>query len=349
MKAFESTPSAAGDAGARRDPGTCTQGRRILGQNRGSRGQPGRLQESAKAAIRRLRRRSCPSPWAGMLRDHPVVRERGVDHAGDAVYALLDWNLGGYAEFVCVSAALCAPKPASLSIAEAGAVPLAALTAWQGISTTENWRLGRPSSSMRFGWGRPFAVQFARNKGARVIATASGKNMDFVRQLGADTVIDYKAERFEDAAVKVDVVFDLIGGETRERSWARFAPADPRVDPGSAGRVQGAAIWRPIQGLYGGAQSRPVDRDRPFDRRKKGPAIITRSYPLQAARDAQRFLEHEHPRGKVVLTTARAKTRAFMSRVLIVDSHAVARAGYRQLLERNLPWISARPRANPAC
>jgi len=106
-----------------------------------------------------------------------------------------------------VAAALCAPKPASLSIAEAGAVPLAALTAWQGIfDNGKNWRLGRPSSSMRVRVGS--AILRSNSQGTRARASLRrppARIWIFVRQLGADTVIDYKAERFEDAAVKVDV------------------------------------------------------------------------------------------------------------------------------------------------
>jgi NADPH:quinone reductase-like Zn-dependent oxidoreductase len=229
----------------------------------------------------------------------------GVDHAGDAVYALLDWNLGGYAEFVCVSAALCAPKPASLSIAEAGAVPLAALTAWQGIFDNGKLEAGQ-TILIHAGSGGVghFAVQFARNKGARVIATASGKNMDFVRQLGADTVIDYKAERFEDAAVKVDVVFDLIGGETRERSWGTLRPGGILVSTLGQPDESKARQYGVRSKGYTAEPNRAqlIEIGRLIDEKKVRP-IITRSYPLQAARDAQRFLEHEHPRGKVVLTT----------------------------------------------
>ena len=71
-----------------------------------------------------------------------------------------------------------------------------------------------------------FAVQLARWRGARVTGTASAANLDFVRSLGADEVIDYRAERFEDVVRDVDVVFDTVGGETLERSWACSSPAE---------------------------------------------------------------------------------------------------------------------------
>jgi len=223
---------------------------------------------------------------------------------GDAVFALLDWNVGGYAEFVALPVALCAPKPKSLSTVEAAAVPLAALTAWQGIFDNGELQAGQ-TILIHAGSGGVghFAVQFAKNKGARVFATASGINVDFVRQLGADVVIDYKTQRFEDLASDMDVVFDLIGGETRERSWRTLRRGGILIS--TLGQPDEAkARQYGVRGKgYMAAPSRAqlLEIGRLIDGKKVRPTV-TRTYPLEAARDAQRFLEEAHPRGKVVLT-----------------------------------------------
>jgi NADPH:quinone reductase-like Zn-dependent oxidoreductase len=139
---------------------------------------------------------------------------------GDRVYALLEWTLGGYAEFVSLPSKLCAPTPTTLSTIDSAAVPLAGLTAWQGIFDHGGLKRGQ-TILIHAGAGGVghFAVQFAKAHGAYVFATAATENLEFVRQLGADAVIDYKTQRFEDIAQNLDVVYDLVGGDTRERSW----------------------------------------------------------------------------------------------------------------------------------
>ena len=152
--------------------------------------------------------------------------ESGSLSQGDSIYALLDWTLGGYAQYVALPAVLCVAKPKSLTTLEAAAVPLAALTAWQGIF--DNGGLGSGQRILIHagaGGVGHFAVQFAKARGAYVLATAAADNLDFVRQLGADVVIDYKAQRFEETAKDLDVVFDLIGGETRRDPGRRSAAA----------------------------------------------------------------------------------------------------------------------------
>src|SRR6201996_5032446 len=144
----------------------------------------------------------------------------GTFGRGDEVYAHLDWADGGYAEF-----ALCAPegvaaKPASLSMVEAAAVPLAATTAWQGLFDYGGLQAGeRVLIHGASGGVGAFAVQFARIAGAEVIATASAEEIERVRALGASQVIDHKAQKFEDEVHDVDLVFDLIGKDTQEKSF----------------------------------------------------------------------------------------------------------------------------------
>jgi NADPH:quinone reductase-like Zn-dependent oxidoreductase len=140
---------------------------------------------------------------------------------GDEVFAYLSLTTGGgYAQYVCVPSSDVAKKPAKLDHKHAGVVPLAALTAWQAMFDTAKLQAGQTVliHGAAGGVGH-FAVQLAHAKGAKVIATASAENAEFVKGLGADQVIDYKKQKFEEIAKDVDVVFDMIGGDTLERSY----------------------------------------------------------------------------------------------------------------------------------
>src|SRR5262249_17547663 len=107
----------------------------------------------------------------------------------------------------------------------AAASPISALTAWQGLFDRSRLAPGeRVLIHGAAGGVGVFAVQLAHWRGARVIGTASAANLDFVRGLGADGVIDYRAARFEDVVRDVDVVFDAVGGETLDRSWKVLSP-----------------------------------------------------------------------------------------------------------------------------
>ena len=147
-------------------------------------------------------------------------------NVGDEVYGLNDWFAdGATAEFCITQPRNVALKPKTLIHAEAATVPIGALTAWQGLYERANLQPGeRVLIHGAAGAVGVFATQFARLRGAVVIATASAEAAAFVRQLGADETIDYKSERFEDRAGKVDVVFDAVGGETRDRSWNVLQP-----------------------------------------------------------------------------------------------------------------------------
>jgi NADPH:quinone reductase-like Zn-dependent oxidoreductase len=150
---------------------------------------------------------------------------------GDAVYGLNDWfSNGAQAEYCVAKIAELTPKPASLSHAEAAVVPISGLTAWQGLFGRAQLGAGqRVLIHGAAGGVGGFAVQLARWRGARVIGTASASNLDFVRQLGAAEVIDYRAQRFENVVRDVDVVFDTVGGETLKRSWAVLKPGGKLV------------------------------------------------------------------------------------------------------------------------
>ena len=128
---------------------------------------------------------------------------------------------GAYAEYLAVKPAAVARKPANLSFEEAASVPVASQTAWQGIFTHGHLEKGQ-TILIHGGAGAvgAYAVQLASHAGATVIATASGDDEAYVKSIGAGRVIDHRKEQFEKVVrEKVDVVFDLVGGDTQQRSF----------------------------------------------------------------------------------------------------------------------------------
>lgn len=145
---------------------------------------------------------------------------------GDAVYGMNDWFAdGATAEFCITLPQNIARKPATLSHEAAASVPIGALTAWQGLLDRAKLQPGE-RLLVHGGAGAVgvYAVQLGHNRGAHVIATASGRDIDFVKQLGAEDAIDYQASRFEKEVGGVDVVFDTVGGDTLNRSWDVLKP-----------------------------------------------------------------------------------------------------------------------------
>ena len=165
----------------------------------------------------------------------PTVEDLAV---GDAVYGFIDSRRDGAdAEYVAVRATELAPKPAPLTFTEAAAVPLSALTAWQALFAHGDLQVGqRVLIHGGAGGVGSFAVQLARWRGAHVVATASARDAELVRDLGADEVIDYRTQRFEEAVADMDLVFDTVGGEIWERSWDVLRPG---------GRLVSIAVPRP--------------------------------------------------------------------------------------------------------
>ena len=140
--------------------------------------------------------------------------------AGDEVYGYLSAHSGGYAEYVAAPASEFVRKPKHINFDTAASVPVAALTAWQGI-----FGHGELASGQRIlitgasGAVGSMAVQLANVIGAHVIGTGSGRNEEFVRGLGADEFIDYKKGKFEEEVSDVDVVFDTVGSETQDGAF----------------------------------------------------------------------------------------------------------------------------------
>jgi len=145
---------------------------------------------------------------------------------GDRVYGVTNADfIGACAEFAVAQTRRIARKPESLGFAEAGSAPVVAVTAWQAIFEYAKATPGQ--AILIHGAGGnvgAYAVQLAAHAGLRVFATASPRDLDYVRSLGAGTVVDYKNQRFEDVVPKIDIVLDTVGGETRERSMGAIEP-----------------------------------------------------------------------------------------------------------------------------
>lgn len=139
---------------------------------------------------------------------------------GDEVYARPDDDrIGTFAEFIAIKESAVAKKPSTLSMQEAASIPLVGLTAWQALVEKAQLQQGQ-KILIHAGSGGvgTFAIQLAKHLGATVATTTGTANIEWVRQLGADVVIDYKTTAFEDVLHDYDVVFDTQGGDTLEKS-----------------------------------------------------------------------------------------------------------------------------------
>jgi NADPH:quinone reductase-like Zn-dependent oxidoreductase len=162
--------------------------------------------------------------FSGVIED--VGADVGSREIGQEVFGMNDWFAdGAMAEYCITQFPSVAPKPPRLTHVEAASVPIAALTAWQGLFDRAKVQAGeRVLVHGGAGAVGVFAVQLARFRGAHVIATAAARNLEFVASLGAEEVIDYRSSPFEERVRELDVVFDTVGGETLERSWGILKP-----------------------------------------------------------------------------------------------------------------------------
>jgi NADPH:quinone reductase-like Zn-dependent oxidoreductase len=225
---------------------------------------------------------------------------------GDAVYAMLGRDVGGYAEYALATEEEAAPKPAKIDFVTAAAVPLAALTAWQGLFDHGGLRSGqRVLIHGGAGGVGHFAIQFAKVKGAWVATTVSADDIEMVRELGADQAIDYKREQFENAVKDIDLVFDLIAGETQKRSWAVLKDGGTLISTLQK-PDQAKAKKRKIRGEHYMATPNSVQLEeiaRLIDGGKVKP-VVQKTYALEEAAKAHEHMEHDHIQGKVVLKVA---------------------------------------------
>jgi NADPH:quinone reductase-like Zn-dependent oxidoreductase len=237
-----------------------------------------------------------------------VIEKRGAQatlfDVGDEVFGIVGIGGGGYAEKVVLDERAIARKPAQLEHLHAAAIPLAAQTAWQGLF--RYGRLGAGQSVLIHGGSGGvghFAVQFAKAKGARVLTTVSTDNLAFARSLGADVAIDYKTQRFEDYASDLDVVFDLIDGETRERSWKLLRKGGVLVStltepsPERANEYGVRALRYTVE-----ADGKELAEIADLVAVGKVKPHIQATYPLADASAALALVEGGHTVGKVMLT-----------------------------------------------
>jgi NADPH:quinone reductase-like Zn-dependent oxidoreductase len=145
---------------------------------------------------------------------------------GDEVYGATNEQFSGaYAEYAVPSARRMAPKPTTLSFIEAASAPIVTVTAWQMLFEYAHVTAGQTvlvhGAAGNVG---AYAVQLAKQAGLYVVGTAGSADLDYVRGLGAETVVDHKTERFEESVAGVDVVLDTVGGDTQQRSLRVLKP-----------------------------------------------------------------------------------------------------------------------------
>jgi NADPH:quinone reductase-like Zn-dependent oxidoreductase len=237
-----------------------------------------------------------------------IVKVVGTNAAGakvgDHVYALTDfWRDGAAAEYVAVRAGDLAPKPESLNDAQAAAVPLAALTAWQALFDHAGLAPGQEIliHGATGGVGS-FAVQLARWRGAYVVGTASTANIELARELGADRVIDYTVSRFEDSIHDADVVLDTVGGNTLERSWGVLRRGGVLVTVAGSAPADKAAHYgvHGVDFIVQPNRTQLIEIKRLIEASRLHP-IIEATFPLEEARQAFQHGAGGHNRGKIVL------------------------------------------------
>jgi NADPH:quinone reductase-like Zn-dependent oxidoreductase len=226
--------------------------------------------------------------------------------AGDQVYGVTNPQfVGAYAEYALASATMVSSKPTSLTYNEAASVPVIAVTAWQALFDQAQLKAGQTvlihGAAGNVG---AYAVQLASRAGLRTIATAAADDVPFVRNLGADTAIDYRTQRFEEEVRDADAVIDLVGGETQERSFQVLrrggklvsAVSDPDQHLAQSHGVEAAFFLVNVTSQYLAEITGLIDGGK---LRTRVGAVL----PLAQAREAHYMLERlrPQPKGKIVL------------------------------------------------
>lgn len=223
---------------------------------------------------------------------------------GDEVYGII--ASGGYSEYAIAKIGDIAPKPQSLDFENAAAIPLGALTAWQAIFDLANLSSGqRILITGASGGVGSLAVQLAKAKGAYVIGTASGRNEEFVRSLGADEFVDYTRQNFEEVVREVDVVFDAVGGDTFEKAFQTLkkggflvtAVEFPSEEKAREFGVKVARVHCKPNAEQLAAISELVDEG-------KLKAHVENVLPLSQIKRAHELSKAGHTRGKIILRVA---------------------------------------------
>jgi NADPH:quinone reductase-like Zn-dependent oxidoreductase len=227
---------------------------------------------------------------------------------GDEVYGATNEQLtGAYEEYALASARMMAQKPKSLNFIEAASAPIGTVTAWQMLFDYAHVTAGQTVLILgAAGNVGGYAVQLANQAGLNVVSTAAAADLDYVRGLGAERVVDYKKERFEELLNEVDVVLDAVGGETQERSLRILKPGGilvSVVSPVSAAAQNRYGV-RAAYFYVDVTTARLDEITKLFDNGKLATNVGT-VLPLEKARTAHEMLGGEpHKRGKIVLSVA---------------------------------------------
>jgi NADPH:quinone reductase-like Zn-dependent oxidoreductase len=224
--------------------------------------------------------------------------------AGDPVFAFFTLKgEGGYAEFVTAKEDELAPKPSTVTFAQAAGAGAAGATAWEALVDTANLRAGQ-TVLIHGGSGGVghLAIQIAKARGSKVFATASTANQEFLQQMGADVPIDYTRTKFEDVAKDVDVVLDTVGQDTLERSYGVVKKGglivsivdEPKPAALEAHAIRGVALrCSPKAGVL-------EELSKLMEAKKLTP-VISQTFPMTDVVQAQEQIATGHTRGKIVL------------------------------------------------
>ncbi len=235
---------------------------------------------------------------------------------GDEVFGDVSGSgLGGFAEYVCAREETLALKPSNLSFEEAAAVPVAAITALQGLRDKGRIRSGQQVlvNGASGGVGT-FAVQLAKHFGAEVTGVCSTRNLELVRSVGADRVVDYTREDFTKSGQPYDLILDAVGNRSVSDYARALSPQGRCVVVGFTTlahllQVASLGAWvsrrgRKKIGLIGAAKPNQTDLVFIKELLETGKVVpvIDRTYPLSETAEAIRYLEKGHARGKVVIS-----------------------------------------------
>ena len=244
-------------------------------------------------------------PWTPGLDGSGTIESVGANvtafKKGDEVYGII---AGSYAEYALAKANEIQRKPASLTFEEAASLPVGALTAWGAIETAKVKNGQRVLVHGAAGGVGAYVVQLARWKGSHVTGTASTHNVEFVRSLGAENVIDYSATRFETVVHDMDVVIDTVGGDLAERSFQVLCPSGIYVTV--AGRLaEDAGKAQKITALNAGrAPAENLKQISELINTKKLKPVTSTVFPLAEARQAHELSQTGHGRGRIILHVA---------------------------------------------
>lgn len=234
-------------------------------------------------------------------------------HPGDEVFGSAAGSVGGFAEYACASVKSITLKPANISFEAAAAVPVAAITALQGLRDKAHVQPGHKVLVYGASGGvGTFSVQLAKVFGAEVTAVCSTRNVEMVRSIGADHVIDYTREDFAKTGQRYDVIIAANGNRSLLTYWRALNPGGVYVGlGGSMSQIFQGLLLGPLVSLVGSRKIRPAlatvtkkDLLELADLLEAGKItpVIDRRYPLQETPEAIRYVIEEHARGKVIIT-----------------------------------------------